>query len=68
MIGFIAIILTTIYILIGWFVRALVQDEWEEPSLLLAILWPFLIVMIGVVELFMLVEDLATKIKEKKDV
>lgn len=68
MIGFIAIIATIIYILIGWFIRALVQDDWEEPSLLLALVWPPLILMIGIVKLFTWVEDLATKIKEKNDV
>lgn len=67
-IGFTATLLTIIYILIGWFIRSLVQDDWEEPSLLLALLWPPLILIIGVVKLFTLVEDLATKIKEKNDV
>ena len=32
-IGFIAIISMIVYILIGWFIRALVQDDWEKPSL-----------------------------------
>lgn len=65
MVGFISIILTIVYILIGWFVMTLVKEDWEDPSLYLAILWPFLLLLLGVFGLFYGVEKLAEKIKEK---
>lgn len=67
MIGFIAIISTIIYVLIGWFVRALVQDEWEAPSMFLTMVWPIVIIILGIIQIFTWVNDLATKIKEKKN-
>lgn len=67
MIGFISIVLTLLYILIGWFIRALIQDDWEEPSLLLTLTWPLILVSYVGVMLFLGIEKLAEKIKEKKD-
>lgn len=66
MIGFIAIVLTLVYVLIGWFVRALIQDDFDEPSILLTLLWPMVLIAYGVVVLFLSVEKLAEKLKEKK--
>ena len=40
----------------------------KAGSPFLAVLWPLLILILGVVKLFTWVEDLATKIKEKNDV
>ena len=65
MIGFIAILLTLVYILIGWFIRTLLQDDWEEPSIFLTLIWPLALVAYGVVMLFSAVTELAEKIKEK---
>ena len=66
MIGFIAIVLTLVYVLIGWFVRALIQDDFDEPSILLTLLWPMVLIAYGVVVLFLSVEKLAEKLKENK--
>lgn len=56
-----------IYLLIGWFVMNLAKEDWEDPSLLLTILWPLLLIAYGVIRLFEIVGDIAVKIKEKKD-
>lgn len=63
-IGGIAIL---IYCLVGWFLRALWQDDWEEPSILMMFSWPLIGLAILIVYMFTGVEKLAEKIKEKKD-
>ena len=66
MIGFISIALTIVYILIGWFVRSLCQEDWEPPSLLLALLWPVIVVLCLIFKLLEAVDRLARKIKENR--
>lgn len=65
MVGLITILSIFVYILIGWFVRALIQEDWEEPSMLLALVWPLASLVYLVIHIFVLIEVLANKIKEK---
>ena len=61
----ILLLATLMYMLIGIFITSLLTDEDETPSLLFAILWPGVLIILILVVLVAIPVELAEKIKKR---
>ena len=59
------IIIAIVYFLTGIFASGLIQKEWENPSMMLILLWPLVISLFILLRVMDAAYDLGKKLKEK---
>ncbi|MFR1344636.1 MAG: hypothetical protein ACLSBC_01340 [[Clostridium] scindens] len=65
MMEWIALIIGSVYLLIGLFMDSVVKEEWQQPSIVSILFWPLVLIMLIVLGILTGVMNLGEWVRKK---